>query len=139
METNGLWAKVALMGHVELAGRISKSNEFEGLWQLDIPQGDTFRTEFFSTQAIYRLQPVSEEIARAYASSIGNSIIEYNAPIITREEHVQRMEIAQTLLQRVERENEELRRRLTAVNALPAPMVLRDEEESKGEEDDFPL
>ena len=133
MAETELWAKVALFGHVELAGRITKPGEYGGLWQLDIPEGETFRTEFFSNASIFRIQLVSEAIARAYASAIGNSIIEYNAPIITREEHLQRMEMAQDLLRKVERENETLRRRLTAVEQYAPPLPPGEEE------DDIPL
>lgn len=106
---NDAWATVELMGHVALAGRITKPGEYGGLWQIDIPEGETFRTEFFGSQAVYRIRIVSEEIARAHARP-GHEIIAYDAPIITREEHVAAMERAQEII-------EGLRRKL---NALPA-------------------
>ena len=84
-ENNESWAIAELMGHVALAGRITKPGEYGGLWQIDIPEGETFRTEFFGSQAVYRIRMVSEEIARAYAPR--HEVIAYDAPIITREEH----------------------------------------------------
>jgi len=90
---NDSWAVAELMGHVTLAGRITKPGEYGGLWQIDIPEGDSFRTEFFGSQAVYRIRIVSEEIARAYARP-GHEVIAYDAPIITREEHLQVVEKA---------------------------------------------
>lgn len=117
-ENNASWAIVELMGHVALSGRVTKPGEYGGLWQIDIPAGDDFHTEFFGSQSVYRIRIVSEEIARAYAPR--HEVIEYNAPIITREEHQEAMEKARREFYRVQSENEELRRRLTSVNALPA-------------------
>lgn len=119
MENNESWAVVELMGHVTIAGRVTKPGEYGGLWQVDVPEGETFRTEFFGSQSVYRIRMVSEEIARAYAQP-GHAVIEYNAPIITREEHQRAMQRAEEQYYRVQGENDELRRRLTAVNALPA-------------------
>ena len=47
-------------------------------------------------------------------------MLEYNAPIVTREEHQEAMRQAERQYYKVVRENDELRRWLTAVNALPA-------------------
>lgn len=118
MTDSSSWAIVDLMGHVELAGRITKPGEYGGLWQIDVPDGDTFRTEFFGSQSVYRIRIVSEEIARAYAND-SHAVIEYSAPIITRAEHQNAMNQARDEYARVRRENDELRRRLVAVNALP--------------------
>lgn len=118
-ENNDSWAVVELMGHVTIAGRITKPGEYGGLWQVDVPEGETFRTEFFGSQSVYRVRIVSEEIARAYARP-GHDVIEYNAPIVTRAEHVEAMEKARQEYWRLQNENDQLRRRLTAVNALPA-------------------
>jgi len=120
-KTNDTWAVVELMGHVTIAGRITKPGEYGGLWQVDIPDGDKFRTEFFGSQSVYRVRIVSEEIARAYAQP-SHAIIEYDAPIVTRAEHENAMYKARETLNYLARENEELRRRLTAVNALPASL-----------------
>jgi len=119
-QDTSVWARVALMGHVELAGQLSKPEEWGGLWQLDIPEGDGFRTKLFSVNAVYDIDIVSEQIARAYATQ-SRSIIAYDAPIVTREEHVAAMERARQEYSRLEQKVGELERRLTAVNALPAP------------------
>ncbi|RJO64982.1 MAG: hypothetical protein C4540_02500 [Candidatus Omnitrophota bacterium] len=128
------WARVELMGHVALAGRITKPGDYGGLWQIDIPDGDGWRTEFFGNQSVYRIRMVSEEIARAYAPQ--HEVIEYNAPIITREEHQAYMERAEAEYRRVLHENDELRRRLTAVNALPAEIDDDGEDDFDYEVDD---
>ena len=136
---NDAWAVVDLMGHVTLAGRVTKPGEFGGLWQIDIPDGETYRTEFFGSQSVYRVRMVSEEIARAYAVP-AHEIIAYDSPIVTREEHLQAIERARQYNSRLEDEISELRRRLTLVNALPAPRSqwdAPDPDESKG--DDIPF
>lgn len=119
-ENNDAWAVVELMGHVTLAGRVIKPGEYGGLWQIDVPDGDTYQTQFFGSQSVYRIRMVSEEIARAYVKP-SHAIVEYDAPIVTRQEHENALQRAQEQYYRMQRENEELRRRLTAVNALPAP------------------
>lgn len=120
MSENDAWAIVDLMGHVTLAGRVTKPGEFGGLWQIDVPDGESYRTEFFGSQSVYRIRMVSEEIARAYATP-AHEIIAYDSPIVTREEHLHAIETARQYNSRLENEISELRRRLTAVNALPAP------------------
>lgn len=118
-KTNDSWAVVELMGHVTIAGRVTKPGEYGGLWQIDIPEGESFRTEFFGSQAVYRVRMVSEEIARAYARP-SHQVIEYDAPIVTRAEHEHAMDQARETVHRLQREIETLRSRLTAVNALPS-------------------
>lgn len=118
-QNTDVWAVAELMGHLTLAGRITKPGEYGGLWQIDIPEGDSYRTEFFGGASVYRIRIVSEEIARAYAQP-GHQVIEYNAPIITREEHEAAMNSARGEMVRYMRRIEELERRLTAINALPA-------------------
>jgi hypothetical protein len=118
-ENNECWAVVDLMGHVTVAGRITKPGEYGGLWQIDIPDGDGFRTEFFGSQSVYRIKITSQEIARAYAVP-ATEIMEYDAPIITKAEHENAMQRANMEYHRLQREVNELRNRLTAVNALPS-------------------
>ena len=119
-QSNDAWAIAELMGHLTLAGRVTKPGEYGGLWQIDIPEGETFRTEFFGSQSVYRIRMVSEEIARAYARP-NHDIIEYDAPIITRAEHENAMMRAREALSHAQGENEVLRRRLTMVNAPSEP------------------
>lgn len=110
-QNNDSWAVAELMGHVTLAGRITKPGEYGGLWQIDIPEGDSFRTEFFGSQAVYRIRIVSEEIARAYARP-GHEIIAYDAPIITRAEHEAALSQAREVNYSLRRQLQEAERRL---------------------------
>lgn len=108
------WAIVELMGHISIVGRITKPGEYGGLWQLDIPEDDTYRTEFFGSQAVYRIRIVSEKIARAHGSH-GNEIIEYDADIITREEHLKYLGQAKEQIWKLQHANEILTARLTRI------------------------
>ena len=92
-ENNDTWAIVEMMGHLTIAGRVTRPGEYGGLWQIDIPEGDTYQTQFFGSQSVYRIRIVSEEIARAYAQP-GHEVIEYDAPIVTRAEHERAMDRA---------------------------------------------
>lgn len=119
------WATVDLMGHAQTAGRIAMEN---GLLRVDVPNGDTYRTEFYGMSAIYSIKIVSEQIARAYGH-VSHDIVAYDTPIVTREQH-------QAVVGRLENETHQLRfqvqqleRRLTQVNALPAPR--EDEQEAE--------
>ncbi len=123
------WAICELMGHLTLAGRVTKPGEYGGLWQVDIPEGETFRTEFFGGGSVYRIRIVSEEIARAYSHH--SEVIEYNAPILTRAEHEAAMERARERIEQYEAKVRELERRLTHANLLPARMVDGDEEDGE--------
>jgi len=122
-EDSESWAIAELMGHVTLAGRITKPGDYGGLWQIDIPEGETFRTEFFGTQAVYRIRLVSEEIARAYARP-GHEVIAYNAPIITREEHEAAMERAREQI------------RILQSNLVDSRLGLSDGMEDDGDDED---
>lgn len=63
------WAVIELMGHVRIAGLVTEEERFGAkLGRIDIPQGDGFVTQYFNGSSIYRLTPVTEEIARAVAA-----------------------------------------------------------------------
>lgn len=126
-ENNEAWAIAELMGHVTLAGRITKPGEYGGLWQIDIPNGDSYTTEFFGSQAVYRIRMVSEEIARAYARP-GNEILSYEAPIISREEHMAAMERAREINNKLRDELDEARAQLKALPAGPSAETEEDNE-----------
>ncbi len=117
-----VWAVVELMGHVTIAGRLTKPGENGGLWQIDIPDGDHFASQLFGSQSVYRVRIVSEEMARAYAGP-KHALIEYDAPIVTRQEHEAAMDRAREALQERDAMIHELRDRLTRVNhkVLNAP------------------
>lgn len=117
MENSEQWATVDLMGHAQTSGRITMEN---GLLRVDVPVGDSYRTEFYGMAAIYSIKIVSKEIACAY-SQASREIVAYDTPIVTREQHeatVRQLQIEQGSLRR---QVQELERRLIQVNALPAP------------------
>lgn len=67
----GTWAILELMGHVKLAGFVTEEELFGGkMGRIDIPRGDDERavTQYFGGQTVYRLTPVSEEVAQAFAA-----------------------------------------------------------------------
>jgi len=122
-----IWAVIELMGHVTLAGRITKPGDFGALWQVDIPEGDTYRSEFFGNASVYRIRIVSEEIARAYATP-RHEVVEYDAPIVTRAEHENAMSKAREEVYLLRNKVEQLSSRLVAVNSLPPRIDELDEE-----------
>lgn len=130
-EQQDQWATVDLMGHAQTAGRIAMEN---GLLRVDVPNGDTYRTEFYGMAAIYSIKIVSEQIARAYGH-VSHDVVAYDTPIVTREQH-------QAVVACFEKETNELRfqvqqlaRSLKQVNALPAPR--EDEPEEDEPEADY--
>jgi len=71
-ETNdnfGMWGILELMGHVKMAGFITEEELFGGkIGRIDIPGEDGKAiTQYFGGHTIYRLTPVSEDVARAFA------------------------------------------------------------------------
>lgn len=114
---NTQWATVDLMGHAQTAGRIEMVG---GLLRVDVPDGDTYRTEFYGMAAIYSIKIVSEEIARAYAHRTVD-VMAYDTPIVTREQHLAAMRQAEDATTHLRYRVQELERRLIAVNALPRP------------------
>jgi hypothetical protein len=130
-----IWAIAELMGHLTLVGRITKPGDNGGLWQIDIPDQDSFHTEFFGSQSVYRIRIVSEEIARAYVSH--HEMIEYNAPIITREEHESEMNRAQEAIYHLKQEVARLQRGLPAGTILDLDDDFDDDEDDNDSQPDF--
>lgn len=74
----GVWCILELLGHVKLAGFVTEEELFGGkIGRVDIPsagsgqdpnEGDEMVTQYFGGGSVYRLTPVSEDIARAFAS-----------------------------------------------------------------------
>lgn len=118
MSENLQWATVDLMGHAQTAGRVEMTG---GLLRVDVPDGDGYRTELYGMAAIYSVKFVSEEIARAYAHRTID-VMAYDAPIVTREQHQAAMYEAEKKNDQLRYRVEVLENRLTAVNALPAPL-----------------
>jgi len=66
------WCICELMGRQQVAGRASE--EVIGgaaLLRVDVPDGDSFRTAYYGSSAIYALHVVDEKVARAMASQLG--------------------------------------------------------------------
>ncbi|MGH9767208.1 MAG: hypothetical protein ACREAB_07215 [Blastocatellia bacterium] len=64
------WCIVELLGHVRIAGLVTEVELFGSKQgRIDIPNGDTFVTQYFNGSSLYRLTPTTEEIARAVAAS----------------------------------------------------------------------
>lgn len=113
-----MWAVVELMGHGRTAG-IIKTSDLGGLLRVDVPIEDGYRTEYYGEAAIYSIKVVSEEIARAYALP-DRDIIAYDEPIVPRQQYEEALQLARRQNSGLQRQIDELTRRLTAVNALPA-------------------
>lgn len=63
------WCFLELMGHFKTAGIVTEVELFgTKLGRIDIPQkDDSFVTQYFGGQAVYRCTPTTEEIARVLA------------------------------------------------------------------------
>lgn len=62
------WAKVELMGHNVIVGRVSEATLAGGAFlRVDVPasNGHQAFTKLFRPDAIYAITPVTEEVARA--------------------------------------------------------------------------
>ena len=78
-----MWARVDLFGHNTRVGKLSVvNNGVEVLYRLDIPTSDSeFVTKFYGKGAVYSIDPMSEEAARAIASRAGVApIFVYDLP-----------------------------------------------------------
>lgn len=66
----GVWGILELMGHVKMAGFITEEERFGvKMGRIDVPtDGDEPFTQFFGGSAVYRLTPVTEVVARAFAA-----------------------------------------------------------------------
>lgn len=114
-----LWAVLELMGHGLTAG-IIRTSDLGGLIRVDVPVSEGYRTEYYGENAIYSIKIVSEEIARAYARP-QRDIVPYDEPIVPRSDYEKALRLARSKHDELERQVDELTRRLTAVNSLPAP------------------
>lgn len=66
------WGIVELMGHQRASGRLSEQTVGgANLLRVDIPDGETFRTVFYGSSAIYAVHITDEAIARASATASG--------------------------------------------------------------------
>lgn len=66
------WGIVELMGHQRTAGRLSEETiGGASMLRVDVPDGDTFRTAYYGSSAIYALHVTDEKVARAAARGMG--------------------------------------------------------------------
>ena len=64
------WAMVELMGRRIVFGRVTETQMFgAGMMRIDVPDGEEFKTFYYSPAALYCITPVTEELARAGAAS----------------------------------------------------------------------
>ena len=62
------WAMVELMGHRVVFGVVTEAQIFgAGMMRVDVPDGENFKTFYYSPAALYCITPVTEELARAGA------------------------------------------------------------------------
>jgi hypothetical protein len=66
------WANVELMGHQRVVGRCTEEAiAGTNMLRVDVPNAiGTFTTQYFSGGAIYRITPVSEEVARKLCAGL---------------------------------------------------------------------
>ena len=136
------WAIVHLMGHAQTAGRIGQS-EFGGLLRVDVPVTGAeavsqqqavedvplFRTEEYGPSAIYSIQYVSEEIARAHAPT-ADFVSSYDTPVVHIDDHRRAVQKQREENSRLRAQNEQLRHRLTAIEADDVPRLSEPENDS---------
>ena len=66
----GAWAVLELMGHVKIAGYVTEEKLFGvELGRIDIPVDDKKSiTQYFGGSSVYRITPITEDVARAFAA-----------------------------------------------------------------------
>ncbi|WP_407427655.1 hypothetical protein [Arcticibacter sp.] len=68
-----IWAIVELFGHTKIAGKVTEQNiAGTNMLRVDVPvtkENPEF-TRFFGSAAIYAINPVTEEVAAAYAERL---------------------------------------------------------------------
>ena len=65
------WAIVDLFGHTRVAGLVTEQTVGGcSFVRVDIPEGDSYRTELYGQGAIYAIRFVSEQVARLAAEQI---------------------------------------------------------------------
>lgn len=67
------WGFVELMGHQRIAGRLSeRAIAGRNLLQVDVPEGEGFRTVFYGGGAIFAMHVTDEAVARKLATRLGD-------------------------------------------------------------------
>jgi hypothetical protein len=72
------WAIVGLFGHQKIAGKISEQQFGAPMVRIDIPETEAAPafTRLVNPSAVYDINPVTEEVARAYAERLNVKPIE---------------------------------------------------------------
>jgi hypothetical protein len=68
-----IWAIVELFGHTKIAGRVTEQNiAGTNMLRVDVPETkeNPDFTRFFGSAAVYAINPVTEEVATAYAERL---------------------------------------------------------------------
>lgn len=81
------WAIIEFMGHNRYAGLVTEETRFGiTMLRLDIPDGERMITQYYHPNSLYRLTPVSEEIARGVAvNSKPMPVLPYELPAPKRQ------------------------------------------------------
>lgn len=67
-EFSGTWAIVELLGRIRMAGFVTEAKLFGGaVGRINIPIGEATMTQYFGGGSLFRLTPVTEEMARSVA------------------------------------------------------------------------
>jgi len=80
------WALVELFGHQKIVGHVTEQEiAGKGFIRVDVPDfnGEKSFTRFYGPDAIYSLNPVSEEVARGLLTRYRNAPVQaYEMPLI---------------------------------------------------------
>lgn len=123
------WAKVQLMGHTRVVGRITFDSKYGGLTRVDIPDEKNeggFRTELYGPSAIFGISFLSEEMAKAEAR-VETAPFPWHLEIIPREQYDNDMremlEKNELQIEVIEELSEEVRNLRMAAQAKEDPHV----------------
>lgn len=67
----GFWCLLELMGHVKMAGFVTEEERFGvKMGRIDVPatDGEEPFTQYFGGSAVYRMTPITESMALAFAT-----------------------------------------------------------------------
>jgi len=124
------WAIVHTFGHSQYAGRIEFENS---LLRIDIPTPDGFRTKYIGLNAIFDMDIVSEEIARASVPvEIRSRALDI--PIVPREQYEDAVRKQNSTIRVLQEHIRVLEHRLVAVNALPDGLEIDETDETDDDE-----
>lgn len=124
-EQDSTWAIVELFGHKTVAGQVTKDTSLFPLLRIDVPATSEYPkfTAEYGASAIYGITYVSEDIACRMAQSLKvNPITVYAPDLVTREQF--------------EKMQDEYRKRISELRALPSPSGLSESRSFSDEDKD---